>query len=97
VCYINALIAGGFAVELNGNYTDKEKYYIRTMGHFIALLANGTLDTLGDPVLEHFLQVAHGRAKASTDAETAWMKFVLDYPDYAVLLSNSEAEFGCGD
>ncbi len=81
--HIDALIAGGFDVDLDDTYTDKDKYYIRTMGNFMSLLANGTLDTLGDPVLEHFVQVAQGRAKARTDAETAWVKFTEDYPHYA--------------
>ena len=81
--HLEALIAGGFDVDLDASYTDKEKYYIFTMGNFMSLLANGTLDTLGDPVLEHFVQVAQGNAKARTNAETAWLKFILDYPRYA--------------
>ena len=81
--HINALIAGGFDVDLDATYTDREKYFIRTMGKYMSLLANGTLGTLEDPVLEHFVQVALGRAKARTDAETAWIKFSRDYPQYA--------------
>lgn len=81
--HLNALIAGGFDVDLDARYTDREKHFIRTMGHFMSLLANGTLDTLGDPVLEHFVQVARGRATAGTDPETAWIKFARDYPHYA--------------
>jgi len=81
--HINALLAGGFNVELDATYTDREKYFIRTMGNFMLLLANGTLGTLGDPVLEHFVLVAQGRAKAKTDPETAWIKFTQNYPQYA--------------
>ena len=80
--YINALIAVGFDVDLDADYTDTEKHFIRTMGKFMSLLANGTLGTLGDPVLEHFVQVAQGKAKARTDTETAWIKFSQDYPNY---------------
>ena len=80
--HINALIAGGFDVDLDTSYTDKEKYFIRTRGKFMLLLANGTLGTLGDPVLEHFVQVARGKAKARTDPETAWIKFSQEYPQF---------------
>ena len=48
----------------------------------MALLANGTLDPLGDPILEHFVLAVQGEAKAKTDPETAWLKFIQDYPHY---------------
>jgi triacylglycerol esterase/lipase EstA (alpha/beta hydrolase family) len=81
--HIQANIAGGYDVVLNESYTDKEKYYIRTRGKYMSMLADGTLDTLGDQTLEHFVEVAQGRAEAKTDAETAWLKFSQDYPRYA--------------
>jgi triacylglycerol esterase/lipase EstA (alpha/beta hydrolase family) len=78
--HIEANIAGGYDIVLDESYTDKEKYFIQTRGKYMSLLADGTLDTLGNPVLEHFVEVAQGRAKAETDAETAWQKFSRDYP-----------------
>lgn len=81
--HIEALLAGGYDVELDATYTDREQHFIHTMGHFMALLANGTLSTLGDPVLEHFVQAAQGEAEAKTGPETAWLKFIQDYPQYA--------------
>ena len=80
--HIDALIAGGFDVDLDETYTDREIFYIHTMGIFMSLLANGTLDTLGDPVLERFVEVTQDRAGAKTDAESAWIKFTRDYPQY---------------
>ncbi len=77
--HIKAAMAGGYDMVLDEGYTAKEKYYIRAKGKFMSLLADGTLDTLGDPTLEHFVEVAQGRAKARTDAETAWLKFSQDY------------------
>lgn len=80
--HINALLAGGFDIELDETYTDREKHFIHTMGKFMSLLANGTLNTLGDPILEHFVLVANGLAKATTDPETGWLKFSRNYPQF---------------
>ncbi len=81
--HIQANLAGGYNVALSDDYTDKEKYFIHTRGRYMSLLANGSLDTLDDPALEHFVAVAQGKAKAETDPETAWVKFIRDYPQYA--------------
>ena len=81
--HIEAATAGGFDLDLDQRYTDQEKYIIRTRGKYMSLLADGTLDTLGDKTLEHFVEVAQGRAEAKTDAETAWLKFRQDYPAHA--------------
>jgi hypothetical protein len=81
--HIKANIAGGYDIVLDEDYTDKEKYFIRTRGKYMSLLADSTLGTLDDTTLEHFVEVAQGRAKARTDAETAWLKFSQDYPHYA--------------
>ena len=83
--HLDALMEGGYDVELNDTYSDMDKYFVRTLGKFMALLANGTLDPLGEPTLEHFVAVAQGREAASTDAEKAWLKFSYDYPDYALV------------
>ena len=79
--HIQASIAGGYDIVLGEGYTDKEKYFIRTRGKYMSLLADGTLDTLGDKTLENCVAVAQGRAR--TDAETAWLKFSQEYPRYA--------------
>jgi hypothetical protein len=81
--HIEVLAAGGFNVDLDSGYSRSQKYFIRERGKYLYMLANGTLDPLGDPLLEHFVQVAQGRAEASTDAEVAWQKFSTDYPNDA--------------
>ena len=80
--HLKANLAGGYDVELDASYNRQEQYYIRQRGKYMAMLANGSLDTLGDPILEHFVAVAQGRAEAGTTAETAWIKFIRDYPQY---------------
>ena len=57
-------------------------YFIQKRGKFLTSLASGELDSLGDPLLEHFVKVSQGRAEAETDAEVAWLKFSKDYPQY---------------
>jgi pimeloyl-ACP methyl ester carboxylesterase len=81
--HIEAAMAGGYDVVLDESYTDKEKYFIRTRGKYMSMLAEGALGTVDIPTLEHFVAVAQGRARAKTDAETAWVKFSQDYPRYA--------------
>jgi pimeloyl-ACP methyl ester carboxylesterase len=81
--HIEANIAGGYDLELDERYSDTEKHYIRNRGTYMSQLADGTLGTLGIEALEHFVEVVQGRAEAETDAETAWVKFIQDYPRYA--------------
>jgi len=80
--HLKILMAGGYDVDLDNHYSAKEKHYIRSMGKYLYALASGTLYTLGSPVLERFVEVARGKAKAKSDPETAWIKFVSDYPQY---------------
>ncbi len=80
--HLKVLTSGGYDVDLGNHYTEKEKYYIRIMGKYLYGLASGTLNTLGSSELERFVEVAQGKAKAKSDPETAWLKFVKDYPQY---------------
>jgi hypothetical protein len=81
--HLNALLEGGFDVDFDDTYSDMDKYFIRNMGKYMALLANGTLNPMGEPSLEQFVAVAQGKEKALTDPEKAWLKFNRDYPRYA--------------
>lgn len=80
--HLEANMAGGFDVVLGDDYSNVEKYYIHQRGKYMLLLAKGALDPLGKPSLEHFVAVAQGRAEAQTPPETAWLKFVRDFPWY---------------
>jgi hypothetical protein len=81
--HLNALLEGGFDVDFDDTYSDMDKYFIRNMGKYMALLANGTLNPMGEPSLEQFVAVAQGKEKALTDPEKAWLKFSRDYQRYA--------------
>jgi len=80
--HIKVIIAGGYDVILDDSYSEKDRYYIRTIGKYLFSIANGTLDSIGHPDLEHFVAVSKGRAKARTEIERLWLKFVEDYPDF---------------
>jgi uncharacterized protein YifE (UPF0438 family) len=43
-------------------------------------IASGALEPM-HPSQEHFLRAARGEVSAEGPAETAWIKFVRDYPD----------------
>lgn len=80
--HIEILMTGGYDVGFDSSYSDREKYFLRKMGRYLSALANGMLDSLGDPVLEHFVKASQGKVRAKTDPEVAWLKFIKDYPHY---------------
>ncbi|MDH3465690.1 MAG: alpha/beta hydrolase [Gammaproteobacteria bacterium] len=80
--HIEILMTGGYDVGFDSSYSDREKYFIRKMGRYLSALANGILDSLGDPLLEHFVMASQGKVQAKTDPEVAWLKFIKDYPHY---------------
>ena len=79
--HLEALSKGGYEVVLGPDYSDKERYYIRYMGRFFSALINGSLNYQDSPVLERFVNVAKGKVAAISEAETAWLKFMRDYPE----------------
>lgn len=81
--HLKVLTAGGFDVELDDTYSATEKYFLRVRGKYLASLASGKLDSLGDPLLEHFVKASQRKIEAESDAETAWLKFSSDYPQLA--------------
>lgn len=81
--HLKVLALGGYTEELTDRYSPMEKHLILSMGKYLAALANGTLGTLGSAELQRFVKVAQGQAEAKSDAETAWRKFISDYPNYA--------------
>lgn len=80
--HIKILSEGGFSGELDGRYSDRERHIVRTRAKYMSALATGMLDHLDHPVLEHFVNVAQGNAKPETDTETAWQKFIHNYPRF---------------
>ncbi len=82
--HLQALAKGGFDVPLGSDYTPLEAYLIRTIGHFMEAMASGSLAPT-HPVQEHFVRAVRGEVAPDIAAETAWIKFIRDYPDRQAL------------
>ncbi len=72
---------GGFDVELDSSYSEMEKAVIQRMGIYLRALANGKLEPI--PLNEPFLAVVRGRSEPVNAVDTAWLKFIKDYPELA--------------
>jgi uncharacterized protein YifE (UPF0438 family) len=73
-------ITGGYDIDLDDGYSDIEKYVIRAIGKYLTALSSGKLDAV-EQRQAHFVKVSQGKAKALNVVETAWLKFVRDYPE----------------
>jgi len=78
--HMKIYMTGGYDVDLDDRYSDREKYVIRAAGKYLAALSRGKLDAV-DQRQAHFVKVSQGKAKALTFVETAWLKFVKDHPE----------------
>ena len=78
--HMKIYITGGYDVDLDDSYSDREKYVIRAGGKYLAALSSGKIDAVNQ-MQAHFVQVSQGKAEAQTIADTAWLKFVKDYPE----------------
>ncbi len=74
------LMQGGYDYPLDARYTPMEKYMIGTYGKYMRALIQKKV-TPSNTHTQNLLDVALGKRKASTDGETAWLKFTSDYPD----------------
>ena len=72
---------GGFNVELNDSYSELEKFIIQESGFYLRAIANGDIDPI--PLNSDFVNVVQGRAAPHNHADTAWLKFRVDYPEIA--------------
>ncbi len=86
---LQLLSSGGYDVELSDDYSLLLKYIIRNYGKFQMAVINGTFKPfITDPENEHFIRVARGEAKASTEGEKEWMKFMREYPEFFNQITN---------
>lgn len=78
--HIRVMQSGGYDVDLGDRYNNKEKYFIKFLGKYLAALWQRKLKAI-TPFQQHFVDVFHGTASASHIAEKAWVKFSKEYPD----------------
>lgn len=80
--HLQLLSTGGYAVELDHRYSDREKFIIREAGKYLSALADGRLEPVAALGQQHFIQVARGQVRAVSEVEQVWSKFIEDYPEY---------------
>lgn len=77
--HMAALMAGGYAVPLVGDYSPMGTYCIRHIGRWLDALASDRLKPI-DEYQEHFVNVCRGKTSAQTPVEKDWLRFVAEYP-----------------
>ncbi len=78
--HLKELVKGGYGANLGKEFSPMERYCIRTMGYWLEALSSEAVTPL-DPVQRHFVQVCRGEKSPENEIETAWLKFVGEYPD----------------
>ncbi len=80
--HMASFLKGGFDQSLGAHYSKQEAYVLRYYGKYLRDLVQHNIQPM-NTFHQHFLDVANHQKKPSTDAETAWLKFVADYPEVA--------------
>ena len=89
--FMHELMKGGYRVELGPLYTPIEAYFIHNIGFFMEAMASGELIPF-HPSQEHFVKAIRGDLLPDSPVETAWIKFIQDYPDRLKFRTNVEME-----
>ncbi len=77
--HMDYFLRGGFEVDMQGDYTEFEYYYLRYYGHYLQALAQGRIAPLG-AWQEKLVPMLRGQAKPESEPATAWLKFVNNNP-----------------
>lgn len=78
--HLREILKGGYRVELGDDYSSLEKYSIQIYGRWMDALASGIIAPF-HPAQVHFIQVCRGEKSPENPTETAWLKFIKEYPD----------------
>jgi pimeloyl-ACP methyl ester carboxylesterase len=70
---------GGFEQTLSDRYSKLEAYALRYYGKYIRALVQRQIEPLND-YQRHLLDAATAQKEPATDPESAWLKFVAEYP-----------------
>ncbi|MES2948409.1 MAG: DUF413 domain-containing protein [Pseudomonadota bacterium] len=83
---MSVFLQGGFDQALGSHYSKREIYYLRHYGKFMRALVQRQVEPLNS-FHQDILDAASGKRSATTEHETAWLKFAADYPEEAKTLS----------
>ncbi|WP_444996984.1 DUF413 domain-containing protein [Aliikangiella sp. IMCC44359] len=78
--HLKLLFQGGYNIPLNNEYPPIVRYFIQSVGKYLAGLSLGKIPPT-HPKQEQFIQVTKGKIEATTDLEKAWIKFMKEYPE----------------
>ena len=71
---------GGFPVEAGPDFAPLEAFLLRRYGHWMAALAAGRIQPC-HPEQVKFVEACRGRARPTSPAAAAWLKFVRLHPE----------------
>jgi len=77
---LDLLVQGGYDVPLGDGYSPRTRYMIRSIGVYLMALTNGTLVPF-HPEEQNFIDVVNGTRPPGNEYQTAWLKFLGEYPD----------------
>jgi pimeloyl-ACP methyl ester carboxylesterase len=80
--HLRHLFMGGFDVSLDGAYSEREKFILRSYGRYLRAIATGVLDPV-HPSQRSFIDAARGAAPPGEEIAAAWVKFMKQYPGLA--------------
>lgn len=73
---------GGFKVNLNNNYSEREKYAIHNYGFYLKAIFDRKIESaIADT--DNLYEIINGEIIAKSYFQTAWKKFYRDYPKQA--------------
>ena len=76
--------SGGFDVPLSDAYDPLEIFIIRHYAKYIRALVLHRIEPIRD-WQTGYAEAAEGKKEPTHEGESAWLKFVADYPDWATL------------
>jgi len=76
---LNMLRKGGYDVPLGEGYSPRAKYMIRNFGIYLMALTDGTMPPFNSDE-EALLEVVNGTRPPENEYQTAWLKFLGEYP-----------------
>lgn len=79
--HMRELLKGGYEVDLGSHYTALEAYYLHHYGAYLQAMAEGVIQPM-DAVQERFVRAVTGQALPESELESAWIKFIREFPEH---------------
>lgn len=80
--HFNYIQKGGFNINLNNNYSDREKYAIHNYGIYLKAIFQHKINS-ATAETDNLQEIINGETAPQSYFQTAWKKFHRDYPELA--------------